>query len=67
MAKFLITGSYTPEGAKGLIKEGGTGRKAAVQKALKASAASWTPSTTRSVRRMSSLSATCQIRSAPSR
>jgi uncharacterized protein with GYD domain len=34
MAKFLVRGSYTAEGAKGLIKEGGTGRKAAVQKAL---------------------------------
>ena len=34
MAKFLIQGAYTAEGAKGLIKEGGSGRKAAVQKAL---------------------------------
>ena len=34
MPKYLIRGSYTAEGAKGLIKEGGTGRKAAVQKAL---------------------------------
>lgn len=34
MAKFLIKGSYTAEGTKGLIKEGGTGRRAAVQKAL---------------------------------
>jgi len=34
MAKFLINGSYTAEGTKGLIKEGGSGRKAAVQKAL---------------------------------
>lgn len=34
MAKFLIKGSYTAEGAKGLLKDGGTGRKAAVQKAL---------------------------------
>lgn len=34
MAKFLIQGSYTAEGAKGLIKEGGTGRKAALQKAF---------------------------------
>lgn len=32
--KFLITGSYTADGAKGLLKEGGSGRKAAVQKAL---------------------------------
>jgi len=34
MAKFLITGSYTSEGAKGLMKEGASGRKAAVEKAL---------------------------------
>jgi uncharacterized protein with GYD domain len=34
VAKFLIQGSYTAEGAKGLIKEGGTGRQAAIQKAL---------------------------------
>jgi uncharacterized protein with GYD domain len=34
MAKYLIKGSYTTEGAKGLLKEGGSGRKAAVQKAL---------------------------------
>jgi uncharacterized protein with GYD domain len=34
MAKFLIRGSYTAEGAKGLLKEGGTSRRAAVQKAL---------------------------------
>jgi uncharacterized protein with GYD domain len=34
MAKYLIKGSYTADGAKGLLKEGGTGRKAAVQKAL---------------------------------
>jgi len=34
MAKFLIQGSYTAEGTKGLVKEGGSGRKAAVQKAL---------------------------------
>jgi uncharacterized protein with GYD domain len=34
VAKFLIEGSYTAAGAKGLIKEGGTGRQAAIQKAL---------------------------------
>ena len=34
MAKFLIQGTYTAEGTKGLIKEGGSGRKAAVQKAV---------------------------------
>jgi uncharacterized protein with GYD domain len=34
MAKFLITASYTAEGAKGLMKEGGSGRRAAVQKVL---------------------------------
>jgi uncharacterized protein with GYD domain len=32
--KFLITGSYTTDGAKGLAKEGGSQRKAAVEKML---------------------------------
>ncbi|MDN3669765.1 GYD domain-containing protein [Echinicola jeungdonensis] len=32
MAKFLIEGSYNPEGAKGLMKDGGTGRKETVEK-----------------------------------
>jgi len=32
MPKFLIIGSYTSEGAKGLLKEGGSQRKAAVEK-----------------------------------
>jgi uncharacterized protein with GYD domain len=30
MAKYLIKASYTSEGVKGLLKEGGTGRRAAV-------------------------------------
>lgn len=34
MARFLITGSYTAEGTKGLLVEGGSGRKAVIQKAL---------------------------------
>ena len=34
MAKFLITGSYTTDGTRGLLAEGGTARKAAVEKAL---------------------------------
>jgi uncharacterized protein with GYD domain len=34
MAKYLIQGTYTAEGAKGLIQEGATGRRAAVQKAI---------------------------------
>ena len=34
MPKFLITASYTPEGARGLLKEGGSSRRAAVQKLL---------------------------------
>jgi uncharacterized protein with GYD domain len=36
MAKFLIKASYTADGAKGLIKEGGTKRKAAIQKLVEA-------------------------------
>ena len=34
MAKYLITGSYTTAGTKGLMAEGGSARKAAVEKAL---------------------------------
>jgi uncharacterized protein with GYD domain len=33
----MIKGSYTPEGARGLLKEGGTGRRAAVQKMIESS------------------------------
>jgi uncharacterized protein with GYD domain len=35
MAKYLIEGSYTAEGIKGVLKEGGTGRRDAVSAALK--------------------------------
>ena len=36
--KFLIKGKYDVSGAKGLIKEGGTARKATVTKIVSASA-----------------------------
>ena len=36
MAKFMVHGSYTTEGLKGLLKEGGSGRKKAVESAVKA-------------------------------
>ena len=32
MPKFMVKASYTTEGARGLLKEGGTGRRAADQK-----------------------------------
>ena len=35
MPKYLVTGSYTAEGLKGLLKEGGSGRRKAVEDALK--------------------------------
>jgi uncharacterized protein with GYD domain len=35
MPKYLIQGRYTPEGLKGLAKDKGSGRKAAVQAAMK--------------------------------
>ncbi|MBI3933299.1 MAG: GYD domain-containing protein [Acidobacteria bacterium] len=35
MPKYLFEASYTPEGAKGLLKEGGTKRLRAVEKAFK--------------------------------
>ena len=36
MPKFLIKATYTSDGAKGLLKEGGTKRRAAVQKIIEA-------------------------------
>ncbi len=35
MAKYLIQGSYSVDGIKGVLKEGGTGRRAAVEAATK--------------------------------
>jgi len=34
MPKYMITGTYTAEGAKGLLKEGGSGRREAIQTAI---------------------------------
>lgn len=34
MPKYLITGSYTSQGAKGLMAEGGSGRVAAIGKTI---------------------------------
>ena len=34
MTKFLVRASYTSDGVKGLIKEGGTSRKQAVEKMI---------------------------------
>ncbi len=36
MKKFLIRGTYNPNGTQGLLEEGGTGRKDAVEKMLQA-------------------------------
>jgi uncharacterized protein with GYD domain len=35
MAKYLLLGSYTADGTKGVLKDGGTGRRKAVEQALK--------------------------------
>lgn len=34
MAKYLLTGSYTPEGAQGVLAEGGTGRRDATERVV---------------------------------
>ena len=39
MAKYLIAASYTAEGAKGLLKEGGSKRRDAAEQALKSAGA----------------------------
>jgi uncharacterized protein with GYD domain len=35
MAKFMVKASYTAEGTRGLLKEGGSSRKATVEKMIK--------------------------------
>jgi uncharacterized protein with GYD domain len=35
MPKYLITASYTPEGVKGVLKDGGTKRRQAAEAAIK--------------------------------
>jgi uncharacterized protein with GYD domain len=40
MPKYLIQGSYTGEGAQALMRDGGTGRKAAIEAALKSAGCS---------------------------
>ena len=35
MPRYLVPGSYTSEGLKGLLKEGGSGRRKAVESAVK--------------------------------
>ncbi len=35
MPKYVIRGSYTAEGAKGVLKDGGSGRREAVEQAVK--------------------------------
>ncbi len=35
MPKFMIVGSYTAEGTKGLLKDGGSGRRTAIEKLAK--------------------------------
>ena len=34
MAKYLFIGNYTPDGAKGLLKAGGTARREAIKKVV---------------------------------
>lgn len=34
MAKYLFAGSYSAEGARGVLKEGGTGRRSATEKII---------------------------------
>lgn len=36
MAKYLVEVSYTPEGIRGVRKDGGSGRRAAIEKAVTA-------------------------------
>ena len=40
MAKYMLIGSYTAEGAKGVLKEGGSGRRDAARAAIESAGGS---------------------------
>lgn len=40
MAKYMLIGSYTAEGARGLLKEGGSGRREAARRAIESAGGS---------------------------
>ncbi len=40
MAKYMLIGSYTAEGARGLLKEGGSARREAARKAIESAGGS---------------------------
>ena len=44
MPKYLFEASYSADGAKGLLKDGGSKRRAAVETLVRASEAGWRPS-----------------------
>ena len=52
MAKYLIEGSYTAEGLRGLAKDKASGRKAAVEATIGGLGANWSASIMRSGRMM---------------
>jgi uncharacterized protein with GYD domain len=35
MAKYMVQAAYSPDGLKGLVKDGGTGRRTAIEAAVK--------------------------------
>ena len=52
MPKFMIKASYTTEGTQGLLKEGGTGRRAMVQKLIESMGGKSRRSTSRMAKTM---------------
>ena len=65
MGKYLFIGTYTTEGAKGVLKDGGSKRRQVVQNLMSHSAARSRRSTSVSVATTSTSSATCQITPRP--
>ena len=62
MARYLISGTYTAEGAKGLLARGGSARRAAVEEMLKGLGGSVESSTSRSATQASTSSPRCPTR-----
>jgi uncharacterized protein with GYD domain len=49
MPKYLVEARYTAEGAKGLLRDGGSGRRSAIAKTAESVGGRLEPSTSRSV------------------
>jgi len=64
MAKYLVHGKYVGDGPKGLLKDGGSGRVAALKKLFESLGGPWNVATGASANTAGSVSLICRTRKA---